>query len=167
MSPFYRMYQGADEVWVFLAAVSADERARLFGLIDGLAAVADDEKSVEAVLTSLVASQPASSSFDLLDGGGVPVEIVDEEFCRELFDDPEARALQLVAETWSGNVGRFEDPGLLVNISPAEGVIQRGPSMCGEHSREILIEHGYSQDEVDALVADQAVVEAAISTTTS
>ena len=165
MSPYYRMYQGADEVWLFLAAVSAGERARLYALVDGLEAVAGDEESVAEVLTRLVASQSASSSFDLLDGGGVPVEIIDEEFCRALFDDPEAKALQLVAETWSGNVGRFEDPGLLVNMSPAEGVIQRGPSMCGEHSREILIEHGYSQEEVDSLVADDAVREAAISTT--
>ena len=165
LSPYYRMYQGSDEVWLFLAAVSVDERARLRALVDGLEASAGDDASVEVVLTRLFAGQSASSSFDLLDGGGVPVEIVDEEFRRALFDDPEAKALKLVAETWSGNVGRFEDPGLLVNMSPVEGVIQRGPSMCGEHSREILMEHGYSQEEVDRLAADNAVLEAAISTT--
>jgi crotonobetainyl-CoA:carnitine CoA-transferase CaiB-like acyl-CoA transferase len=34
--------------------------------------------------------------------------------------------------------------------------------MCGEHTREILVEHGYSNDEVDALVADRAVLEAVL-----
>ena len=61
----------------------------------------------------------------------------------DLFDDPEARRLRLVSETWSSHVGRFEDPGLLVNIRPAEPVIQRGPCACGEQTREILIELGY------------------------
>jgi len=162
LSPYYRLYRGSDEVWLFLAAVSADERARLFGLIDGLEVVAQDPGRVEELLTNRFASRPAAESFADLDGGGVPVEIVDEDFCRTLFDEPEAKSLQLVTETWSGNVGRFEDPGLLVNLSPAEGVIQRGPSMCGEHTREILIEHGYSGEEVDALVADSAILEAAV-----
>ncbi|MGP0032735.1 MAG: CaiB/BaiF CoA transferase family protein [Acidimicrobiales bacterium] len=162
LSPYYRMYRGSDGVWLFLAAVSDDERARLFGLIDVPEVVTQDARRVEELLTERMASRPAAESFALLDGGGVPVEVVDEDFCRTLFDDPEAKSLQLVTETWSGNVGRFEDPGLLVNLSPAEGVIQRGPAMCGEHTREILIEHGYTEQEVDTLVAEGAVLEAAV-----
>jgi crotonobetainyl-CoA:carnitine CoA-transferase CaiB-like acyl-CoA transferase len=151
LSPYYRMYRGSDDLWLFLAAVSA-----------GLEAVARDPGRVEELLTKRIASRPAADWFAVFDGGGVPVEIVDEVFCRTLFDDPEAKSLQLVAETWSGNVGRFEDPGLLVNLSPAEGVIQRGPPMCGEHTREILIEHGYSEEAIDMLVADGAILEAAV-----
>ncbi len=45
------------------------------------------------------------------------MEVVNEEFCRTLFDDPAAVSSQLVAQTWSGGVGRFEDPGLLVETS--------------------------------------------------
>ena len=56
----------------------------------------------------------AAEAFHALDDGGVPIEVVDEYFCRNLFDDPEARRLNLVSETWSSSVGRFEDPGLLV-----------------------------------------------------
>ena len=67
-------------------------------------------------------------------------------FCRALFDDPEARRDQLIAETWAGGVGRFEDPGLLVNLSATPAVVQRGPCLCGEHTREILLEHGYTTD---------------------
>ena len=33
-----------------------------------------------------------------------------------MFDDPDAERDQLVAETWAGAVGRFEDPGLLVDV---------------------------------------------------
>ena len=92
----------------------------------------------------------------------MPVEIVNEEFCRELFDDPEARALDLVAETWSGSVGRFEDPGLLVNVSPASGIVQRGPCMCGQHTASILSELGFSRKEIQALIDEKAVMDAPV-----
>ena len=87
----------------------------------------------------------------------MPVEIVDENFCRTLFDDAELRASGLVSETWAGGVGRFEDPGLLVEFSMTPGVIRRGPCLCGEHTREILLELGYDDTEVDALAADGVV----------
>ena len=93
-------------------------------------------------------------AFHALDDGGVPIEVVDEYFCRNLFDDPEARRLNLVSETWSTSVGRFEDPGLLVNITPAETIVQRGPCACGEQSREILLELGYSSSDIDAMVEE-------------
>jgi crotonobetainyl-CoA:carnitine CoA-transferase CaiB-like acyl-CoA transferase len=70
--------------------------------------------------------------------------------------------MQLVSTTWSGGVGRFEDPGLLVNLSPAPGVIQRGPCLCGEHSREILAEHGFSDEEVDVLAKEGAILDAPV-----
>jgi crotonobetainyl-CoA:carnitine CoA-transferase CaiB-like acyl-CoA transferase len=68
--------------------------------------------------------------------------------------------LHLVSETWCGGVGKFEDPGLLVTISPASGIVQRGPCMCGEHSREILVEHGFSDAEVDVMAKEGAILDA-------
>jgi crotonobetainyl-CoA:carnitine CoA-transferase CaiB-like acyl-CoA transferase len=90
----------------------------------------------------------------------VPAEVANEEYCRLLFDDPEARAQQLVSVTSAGGVGRFEDPGLLVNLSATPGVIQRGPCMCGEHTREILLDHGYGNAEIDTLHAERVVLDA-------
>ena len=68
----------------------------------------------------------------------------------------------LVSETWAGSVGRFEDPGLLIGFSDTPGVIRRGPCMCGEHTREILLEHGYTDSEIDALVAAETVLDAPV-----
>jgi crotonobetainyl-CoA:carnitine CoA-transferase CaiB-like acyl-CoA transferase len=131
-------------------------------VIGGLEAVSGHPEQEAELLAGRLRSRTAAEWFTELDRAGVPVEIVDEGFCRTLFDDPEAKAAHLVSETWSGSVGRFEDPGLLVKVSPAECVIQRGPAMCGEHSREILLEYGYVDEEVDALVADEAILDAAV-----
>lgn len=168
LSAYYRMYRGSDDRWLFVAAVSDGDRQRLHEVTDvapvGGGDAADDtvDGGTATALAARIAERPAAEWFALLDDTGVPVEVVDEEFCRTLFDDPEARARGLVAQTWSGSVGRFEDPGLLVEVSPGGGVVQRGPCMCGEHTREILLEHGLTDAEVDALVAEGAVLDAPV-----
>ena len=101
--------------------------------------------------------QPASTR------PGVPVEVVDEAFCRELFDDPDAeRDAAGGARHGRAAVGRFEDPGLLVTFGDTPGVVQRGPSMCGEHTRELLAELGYTDAEIDALAEARAILDAPV-----
>jgi len=100
----------------------------------------------------------ATDAFRALDDARVPVEIADERFCMDLFDDPEARRRHLVAETWSSHVGRFEDPGLLVEVSPASTVVQRGPCACGEHTQELLEEVGYTEEQIASMVDGRAVL---------
>ena len=160
LGPFYRLYECAEGAWVFLAAVSSEERARLFEVL-GMEVEPDPDETA-AQLASYFRSRSAADSFAHLDNVGVPIEVVDEEFCRQLFDDPEARSADLISDTWSGSVGRFQDPGLLVNSSPTGGVIQRGPCMCGEHSREILVEHGFSDAEIERLIEGKAIVDAPV-----
>jgi crotonobetainyl-CoA:carnitine CoA-transferase CaiB-like acyl-CoA transferase len=133
-----------------------------------LAALGRDAERVElapetsAALERVLRERSAAEWFAVLDGAGVPIEIVDETFCRALFEDAEARSRGLVAETWAGGVGRFEDPGLLVNLSATPGAVQRGPCLCGQHTREILLEHGYDATEVDELVSARVVLDAPV-----
>jgi crotonobetainyl-CoA:carnitine CoA-transferase CaiB-like acyl-CoA transferase len=160
LSPYYRLYRCALGEWIFLAAVTSEAQARLRTLLPGAPTIEDDE-SVASWLGTYFESAVATEVFGALDEGGVPIEVVDERFCRDIFDDPEAKQLNLVSETWSSSVGRFEDPGLLVNIRPAEAVIQRGPCACGEQTREILLELGYSDAQIDGMVDSRAVLDGA------
>jgi crotonobetainyl-CoA:carnitine CoA-transferase CaiB-like acyl-CoA transferase len=149
-SPYYRLYQVSDG-WVFVAAVTDDHRRRLH--------LALDAPEGETGLANEVAGRPASEVFKLLDDAGVPVEIVDEAFCRDLFADAEAKELGWVATTHAGGVGRFEDCGRLVDFSATSAESHRGPCLCGEHSREILGELDYDDDQIDQLVGDRVVLD--------
>jgi crotonobetainyl-CoA:carnitine CoA-transferase CaiB-like acyl-CoA transferase len=158
LAPHYRMYRGADDRWVFVAALDDATRAAFAGCLTGIA----DGDLDEAALEAAFATRPAAEWWAALDAAGVPAEVVDEAFCRTLFDDPAARASALVVETWAPGVGRFEDPGLLVDFSETPGVVSRGPCLCGEHTRELLREHGYADNEIDALAAAGAVLDAPV-----
>ncbi len=158
LSPYYRLYRCALGEWVFLAAITSEARAALRTLLPG-APLAEDDESVVKWLGSYFGNTVAEEAFEALDDRGIPIEVVDEFFCRNLFDDPDAKRLNLISETRSSSVGRFEDPGLLVNISPSEAVIQRGPCACGEQTREILNELGYSGALVEAMVESRAVMD--------
>lgn len=163
LSPFYRLYRAGDDEWVFVAALTTEARRGLAHVLGEPEAALDDPHKLAATAEARFAERPARVWFDELDIAGVPVEVVDEEFCRTLFDDPEARSAQLVVGTRAGGVGRFEDPGLLVSLSATPGVISRGPCLCGQHSREILLEHGYSDIEIDELVGAGVVRDAPVS----
>ncbi|MFZ0666323.1 MAG: CoA transferase [Acidimicrobiales bacterium] len=158
LSPYYRLYACSGGEWIFLAAVTKEQRAKLRRIVPG----SPSDESPEAVaawLNIYFGRTTAPQAFRALDSGGVPIEVVDEFFCRNLFDDPEAKRLNLVSETSSKSVGRFEDAGLLVNIDPAHGVIQRGPCACGEHTKDLLVWLGYSESEINDMVLSRSALD--------
>jgi len=159
LSPWYRMFECADGRWVFVAARTDAERARF---LEAVGVATSDAGGLGPRLEARLRGEEAECWFDRLDAADVPVEIVDEEFCRHLFDDPAARETALIVETSAGSVGRFEDPGLLVHLSATPPVVQRGPCMCGEHSRELLLGCGYSEVEIDELVDAGVLLDAPI-----
>jgi crotonobetainyl-CoA:carnitine CoA-transferase CaiB-like acyl-CoA transferase len=165
LSPFYRLYECRDGQWLFLAAVRPEHRVSLMAVLGEDRAMLEHPEKAVAILESRFAEHPAAHWSEALNTAGVPAEVVDEQYCRTLFDDPQARASQLVAETRAGGVGRFEDPGLLVNLSGTPGIVQRGPCLCGEHTREILLELGYSTAEVDVLASDRVILDAPVAAT--
>ena len=154
----YRMYATADG-WIMLAALSEAHWAIAQRLIGHDLSDADDIASATA-LTQWFCTRSSRDAFELLDRAAVPVEIVDENFCRTMFDDPAMIATGLIAKTTAPGIGSFEDPGLLIGFSQTAGVIRRGPCRCGQHTAEILRELGCSDVEIDDLVESSVVLDA-------
>lgn len=162
LAPGYRLYECAEGSWIFLAAVQVEEQERLLAALGEDASLLADAAKLAETLEQRFREEPAAAWGARLDAADVPAEPVDETFCRTMFDDPDAERDQLVARTWAGSVGRFEDPGLLVTFSDTPGIVQRGPSMCGEHTRELMVELGYTDAEVDDLVGERAILDAPV-----
>jgi crotonobetainyl-CoA:carnitine CoA-transferase CaiB-like acyl-CoA transferase len=165
----YRLYQTADG-WVCIAATS-DEH--WLGLLDALGPTgADDDprfgdapgraahrRELDELLEPLFVGRTAADVFAALDQHGVPCEIADPDFARHAFDDPDMRELGLLVEQQHPKLGRFEHFGTTISFSDTPGRIWGPPPVVGQHTREIMREHDYGEDEIEKLLAGEAVFE--------
>jgi crotonobetainyl-CoA:carnitine CoA-transferase CaiB-like acyl-CoA transferase len=71
---------------------------------------------------------------------------------------PQAQHNDMVVELDHPAGGRFKTTGVPVSMSETPAELSRSPPAFGEHTRDVLVEHGYDEAEVESLVADEAAV---------
>lgn len=172
LSALYRLYPTVDD-WVCVVVATPAHWDALVGVLAGIgvtgigsdsrfespAARAEHDAELVAALEAAFASRPAADWLRLLDVAGVPCEISNPKFIREVFDDSELRARGVIVGYPHPRVGLVEQSGHLMEFSATPGRI-RGPSpVVGEHSRELLAELKYDDREIDALVAGGIIAE--------
>jgi crotonobetainyl-CoA:carnitine CoA-transferase CaiB-like acyl-CoA transferase len=150
LGPRYRLYQCADG-WLCVAALADAHWDALVATL----AVGDDVAAIEAALLT----RSAADAFATLDAAGVPCEIASNTFSRGMYDDPEMWNHGLVVEQQHPKVGRFLHFGQTITFSDTPQHIQGPPPICGQHTREILRDHGYEDTEIDKLVEARAIFE--------
>lgn len=58
----------------------------------------------------------------------------------------------MVIELDNPQVGKVKQIGFPIKLSDTPGAVRTMPAVPGQHTREILAELGYAQDDVDALL---------------
>ncbi|MGA8369632.1 MAG: CoA transferase [Acidimicrobiales bacterium] len=169
LHPLYRLYQTADG-WVCIAATGDEHWRGLLGAL-GEPALGEDPRFADAAaraahrleldeaLEPVFVRRLSAEVFAALDRHAVPCEIADPRFSLQVFDDPEMRKLGLVVEQQHPKLGRFEHFGSTISFSDTPGRIFGPPPVVGQHTREIMGEHGFDEDEIDKLLAGEAVFE--------
>ena len=69
----------------------------------------------------------------------------------------EQHADYMLVDIEDPDLGTVHNIGVPVKLSATPGQIRTRAPMLGEHSAEVLLEHGFSQVEVDELFADRVV----------
>lgn len=163
----HRIYQ-TQQGWLCFVLVDQSHWDELFAVL-GLPELVTDAKfsSAEArakndaalakIISDKLASDTAANWFTKLDAAGVPVEIVNEEFSRKLHDNVEFQKRQWVVSYPHPHVGKLDQIGLLVNLSDTPGVVQGRPLLVGEHTKEIMSEMGYSEDDMKTMEEQMAI----------
>lgn len=112
-----------------------------------------------ALLESVLKTRTVGEWFQLFDEVGVPCEIANPSFGREIFLDPIMRELGLIVEHQHPKLGRFEQFGTTIDFSVTPAVVQGPPPIVGQHTREILQQHGFSAGQIEDLFASGVVFE--------
>ena len=113
---------------------------------------------LEAELAPRFRAKPAAHWLSVLEEKGVPCGPVYDML--EALADPQTRARNMVVAVQHSTLGRVETLGLPVKFSQTPGGVRTGASIYGEHTRAVLTEHGFGDDEIAALEREGAIVAA-------
>jgi crotonobetainyl-CoA:carnitine CoA-transferase CaiB-like acyl-CoA transferase len=110
-----------------------------------------------ALMNDVLATRTKADWIEAFDAAGVPVGPVNT--IHEALADPQTIARGMVVDLVHPQAGATKALGCPVHFSATPTSVSRPAPMLGEHTREVLADAGYSDAEIDALVAE-GVVEA-------
>jgi crotonobetainyl-CoA:carnitine CoA-transferase CaiB-like acyl-CoA transferase len=77
----------------------------------------------------------------------------------EVLRSPQLAHNGVVVEMQHPTAGKVRMPGLAIGDREAQSRVRRPPPRIGEHAREVLAGHGFTPQEIDALIASGAAKE--------
>lgn len=164
----YQAFETADG-WITVGAANQANWLRLLDAI-GAPALADDPRfadnaqrmanlpALEEVLSRYFRKRPSAEWLKRLEAAGVPAGPVLDILA--MHKDPQTVARDMVITVAHRRLGAVESLGLPVKFSATPGAVAAGAPVFGEHTREVLAEHGLSKAEIDTLIQEGAVVAA-------
>jgi len=161
----YQAFRTADG-WITVGAANQKNWLQLVGVLGAPELAADPRFSdnaarmrhlpeLEAALTPHFERRGSADWLERLEAAGVPAGPVLN--VAQMHEDPQTLARAMVVEVEHSRVGPMRTLGLPVKFSATPGAVARGAPTLGEHTREVLGEHGYEGAEIDALIEAGAV----------
>jgi crotonobetainyl-CoA:carnitine CoA-transferase CaiB-like acyl-CoA transferase len=111
--------------------------------------------ALEAALTPLFKRRTSAEWLERLQAAGVPAGPVLD--IAEMHADPQTLAREMVVETTHPIAGPVKTIGLPVKFSETPGAVRRPAPLFGQHTREVLRDHGFSDAEIDQMAAQGAI----------
>ena len=166
----YQAFETKDG-WITVGAANQPNWLRLVELLGRQDLAADprfktnaDRIQNQAVLAEALApdfrKRASAEWLDLLERAKIPAGPVLDVLQMQANEQTLAR--EMVVETRHSKLGAVKTIGLPVKFSATPGGVRRGAPLYGEHTREVLREHGFSDAEIDRMARAGAIVVADI-----
>jgi crotonobetainyl-CoA:carnitine CoA-transferase CaiB-like acyl-CoA transferase len=115
----------------------------------------EHREALEAELDPEFATRETGAVLDLLSAHDVPASDVRD--MSDVFSNPQVRARGMLREVEHPTAGTVRLPGSPMFLSRTPTTVRRHPPLLGEHTEEVLREHGYDDGALAALRADDAI----------
>jgi crotonobetainyl-CoA:carnitine CoA-transferase CaiB-like acyl-CoA transferase len=163
----YRNFRCRDGQWVFIAAANNRLWQRLApalgvgDLVDDPRFVSNQERvrnrrELEPALEKAIAQHDRTALLELLDRAGVPATPVNT--VDQVMEDPQTAARQMLGRVLHPRLGEIPVIGTPVKFSRMAAGPRTAAPLHGQHSDEILAEHGYTAEQVSAFRAKKVIL---------
>jgi crotonobetainyl-CoA:carnitine CoA-transferase CaiB-like acyl-CoA transferase len=161
----YQAFQTADG-WITVGAANQTNWLRLLEAL-GAQNLADDPRfslnagrmghlpELTAELSKYFERETSAEWLRRLEKAGVPAGPVLD--VKQMHADPQALARDMIVETTHPASGKVKSIGLPIKFSETPGAVTKPAPRFGEHTRDVLREHGFNDEEIDELAATGAV----------
>jgi crotonobetainyl-CoA:carnitine CoA-transferase CaiB-like acyl-CoA transferase len=162
----------ASDGWITVGAANQENWLRLLQALEA-PELRDDPRFVNNAqrmnnlsaltdaLTPLFQLRSVAEWLRRLEESGVPAGPVLD--IAQMHADPQALAREMIVETTHPIAGQVKAIGLPIKFSETPGGVNRAAPIFGEHTREVLREHGFADAEIDQMAA-QGAIEMPVST---
>ncbi|GMV59449.1 MAG: CoA transferase [Betaproteobacteria bacterium] len=108
-----------------------------------------------AAMNAVLVTRTRAQWIEAFDAAGVPVGPVHS--IGEALAHPQTQARGMVVDLVHPQAGPTKALGCPLHFSDTPTSIERPAPLLGEHTREVLREYGYSDEQIDALAAEGAI----------
>ena len=113
------------------------------------------EVDLAALLKETFRRKPTGYWLETLEQAGVVAGPIYD--MGQVYQDPQVHARQMMVDLEDTELGTLHNIGIPVKLSATPGRIRRRAPALGEHSREVLLEAGFAEAEVDGLIEASVV----------
>jgi crotonobetainyl-CoA:carnitine CoA-transferase CaiB-like acyl-CoA transferase len=166
--PLNAPYQAfpASDGWITVGAANQENWLRLIEAL-GAPELGNDPRFVNnaermsnlsaltAALTPLFQRCGMAEWLRRLEEAGVPAGPVLD--IAQMHSDPQAVAREMIVETTHPMAGQVKAIGLPIKFSDTPGGVRRAAPVLGQHTQEVLREHGFSDAEIEQMAAKGAI----------
>lgn len=110
---------------------------------------------LEGVLTEVFKKRTQDDWLERLEKAGVPAGPV-LDVC-QMFEDPHAQARDMIPTVEHSRLGPVKTLGLPIKLSETPGKVATGAPLFGQHTREVLGEHGFSEADIQSFAENGAI----------